>query len=121
MKKSTIDAVLDFRDQRNWSQFHNGKDLALSLVLEASELLEVYQWSGEDLEVAEKLDKIKEELADVFMYSILLADKYQLDIDDIIKTKLETNNKKYPAELARNHKEKYNELKELARREKGHE
>ncbi len=80
MKKETIEKVLKFRDERNWKQFHNPKDLAISLNLEASELLEVFQWSGTDLSCENKTDKIKEELADVLNYCILLADAYNLDL-----------------------------------------
>ena len=65
MKQETVDMILKFRDDRNWKQFHNPKDLAISISLEAAELLEVFQWSGADLECRDKLDKIKEELADV--------------------------------------------------------
>lgn len=115
MKNEVIEQVIKFRDERNWSQFHNGKDLAISLSLEAAELLEVYQWSATDLEVGEKLDKIKEELADIFMYGLLIADKYSLDLDQIILDKIKRNNEKYPVELAYNHKEKYDELKKNSR------
>ena len=65
MKQETVDMILKFRDDRSWKQFHNPKDLAISISLEAAELLEVFQWSGADLECRDKLDKIKEELADV--------------------------------------------------------
>ena len=83
--KETTDIVKKFRDDRNWSQFHNPKDLAISISLEASELLEIFQWSASDLECADKMDKIKEELADVLCYSILLADRCGLDTDEIIR------------------------------------
>ena len=89
ISKETIDIVKKFRDDRNWSQFHNPKDLAISLNLEAAELLEIFQWSGSDLECLEKLDKVKEELADVLCYSILLADRYGLDLDEIIQAKMQ--------------------------------
>ncbi|MBE6882945.1 MAG: nucleotide pyrophosphohydrolase, partial [Ruminococcaceae bacterium] len=81
MKQETIDMVLKFRDDRNWRQFHNPKDLAISVSLEAAELLEVFQWSASDLVCEEKKDKIKEELADVLNYCILLADACGLDLD----------------------------------------
>lgn len=102
--------LIKFRDKRNWKQFHNGKDLAISLSLEANELLEIYQWSGNDLECAAQIDKIKEELADVIIYSELIADHYKLNIDDIVKNKMETNNKKYPADKAFGKSDKYNKL-----------
>ena len=71
MKQETIDMVLKFRDDRNWRQFHNPKDLAISVSLEASELLEIFQWSADDLVCENKREKIKEELADVLNYCIL--------------------------------------------------
>ena len=84
MKKDTIDRILKFRDDRNWKQFHNPKDLAISISLEASELLEIFQWSGDDTDCSDKTDKIREELADVINYCILMADCCKLDLDEII-------------------------------------
>ena len=111
ISKETIDIVPNFKDQRSWAQFHNPKDLAISLCLEASELLEIFQWSGDDLECADKLDKVKEELADVLCYSILMADRCGLDLDEIITEKVKKNAEKYPVEAAYGNKEKYTELK----------
>ncbi len=111
ISKETIEIVTNFRDQRSWAQFHNPKDLAISLCLEASELLEIFQWSGDDLECADKLDKVKEELADVLCYSILMADRCGLDLDEIITEKVKKNAEKYPVEAAYGNKEKYTELK----------
>lgn len=110
MKKETIEQVLKFRDDRNWKQFHNPKDLAISISLEAAELLEVFQWSGPDMECKKKEDKIREELADVFNYCILMADACGLDIDEIIQEKIRRNNEKYPVEKAKGSAKKYNEL-----------
>ena len=110
MTKETIDMILKFRDDRNWKQFHNPKDLAISLSLEASELLEVFQWSGTDLECKDKLDKVKEELADVLNYCVLLASAYNLDIDQIMQDKVRQNEKKYPVEKAFGTSKKYTEL-----------
>ncbi len=110
MKQETIDMILKFRDDRNWKQFHNPKDLAISLSLEASELLEVFQWSGTDLECKDKLDKVKEELADVLNYCVLLASAYNLDIDQIMQNKVRQNEKKYPVEKAFGSSKKYTEL-----------
>ena len=101
MKQETIYEVLKFRDDRNWKQFHNPKDLAISISLEAAELLEVFQWSAED---------IREELADVLNYCILMADACGLDMDEIVLEKIRKNEKKYPVEKAYGHKEKYTEL-----------
>ena len=111
ISKETIELVTAFRDARSWSQFHNPKDLAISLSLEASELLEIFQWSGDDLVCEEKLDKIKEELADVLCYSILMADRCGLDMDEIIQAKMQKNGEKYPVDKSYGNKEKYTELK----------
>ena len=110
MKQETIDMVLKFRDDRNWRQFHNPKDLAISVSLEASELLEIFQWSADDLVCAEKTEKIKEELADVVNYCILMADACGLDLDEIIQAKVKRNCEKYPVELAFGNKAKYTVL-----------
>ena len=115
MKQETIDRVLKFRDDRDWRQFHNPKDLAISLSLEAAELLEVFQWSGTDLECKEKYDKVEEELADVMSYCILLADRYGMDLDEILTKKIQKNEEKYPVALAYGNKEKYTEYKQAAR------
>jgi len=111
MKQETIDEIIKFRDDRNWKQFHNPKDLAISISLEANELLEVFQWSGEDTVCIEKIDRIKEELADVLNYCVLMANAYDLDINEIVQDKLKKNNEKYPVDLAYGSKEKYTELK----------
>ena len=110
MKKETIDEVLKFRDDRNWKQFHNPKDLAISINLESAELLEVFQWSGADIVCESKKDKIREELADVLNYCILMADACGLDMDEIVVEKIRENNAKYPVEKARNSAKKYDEL-----------
>lgn len=110
MTKETIDQVLKFRDDRNWKQFHNPKDLAISISLEASELLEVFQWSGKDIECNNKLEKIKEELADIINYCILMSDVCGLDLDEIVQEKIRRNNEKYPVGKAYGCKKKYTEL-----------
>ena len=85
----TLQRILDFRDERNWKQFHNPKDLAISLSLEAAELLECFQWSGEDTEVAGKTAAMKEELSDVVIYALLLADRLGLDHDAAVREKIQ--------------------------------
>ena len=101
------DLLIKFRDERNWEQFHNSKDLALALSIEAAELNELFLWKGaEDVNVG----KLKEELADVIIYALLLAKKHDLDIRDIILNKIRTNEEKYPAEKSRNSAKKYSEL-----------
>ena len=96
-----------FRDERDWAQFHNPKDLAIALSIEASELLELFLWKS-----AEKADpdKVKEELADVFAYAFMLADKYGLDVAQIMQDKLAKNKLKYPVAKAKGSAKKYNEL-----------
>ncbi len=111
MTQETINEVLKFRDDRDWKQFHNPKDLAISISLEAAELLEVFQWSATDVVCENKLDKIKEELADVVNYCILMADTCGLDLDEIVSEKVKRNNEKYPVEKAFGSKEKYTQLK----------
>lgn len=102
--------ILKFRDDRDWKQFHNPKDLAISITLESAELLEVFQWSGSDVSGENKKDKIKEELADVINYCVLMADACNLDIDQIVQDKIKKNNEKYPVEKAKGKSEKYSEL-----------
>ena len=111
LRDETIARVLRFRDERNWRQFHTPKDLALSLSLEAAELLEVFQWSGADLTCRDKLPRIREELADVLSYCILMADVCGLDLDEIMNEKVTKNEAKYPVEKARGSAAKYTELK----------
>jgi len=99
--------VVDFTQERDWDQFHNPKDLAIALSIEASELLEVFLWKEpEDV----KVEKVKEELADVVNYALLLADKCNLDIYTIVSEKLKVNGEKYPVEKAKGSAKKYNEL-----------
>ena len=104
-----IKKILKFRDDRDWKQFHNSKDLAISISLEAAELLEVFQWSGENTGIEGKEDKIREELADVINYCVLMADACGLDIDEIVQEKIKVNNQKYPVEKAKGKSDKYTE------------
>lgn len=112
MTEETIKQILKFRDDRDWKQFHNPKDLAISISLEAAELLEVFQWSGTDVSNEGKQEKIKEELADVLNYCVLMADACGLDIDEIVREKIKVNDEKYPVSKAKGKKEKYNKLQE---------
>lgn len=111
ISKESVELITSFRDARDWSQFHNPKDLAISINLEAAELLEIFQWSADDLDCPDKMDKIKEELADVLCYCVLMADRCGLDMDEIIKAKMQKNGEKYPVSKARGCKDKYTELK----------
>lgn len=110
LRDETIQRVLKFRDDRNWRQFHTPKDLAISMSLEAAELLELFQWSGADLERSSNRDKLREELADVLSYCILMADVCGLDLDQIMNEKVTKNEAKYPVEKARGNAAKYTEL-----------
>ena len=111
LRDETIQRVIRFRDDRDWKQFHTPKDLAISMSLEAAELLELFQWSGTDLECGDKRDKLREELADVLSYCILMADVCGLDLDEIMNEKVSKNEAKYPVEKARGSAAKYTELK----------
>ena len=111
ISNETVELIKKFRDDRDWRQFHNPKDLAISISLEASELLEIFQWSADDLECSDKLCKVREELADVLSYSVLLADRLGLDLDEILREKIRKNEEKYPVEKAYGNKAKYTELK----------
>ena len=105
--KELIREIRQFTEDRDWDQFHNGKDLALALSIEASELNEAFLWKNAE-EV--KVEKVKEELADVFNYAFLLADKYDLDVREIVMDKLAKNAEKYPIEKAKGKSNKYTEL-----------
>lgn len=110
MDKKIINKILKFRNDRNWKQFHTPKDLAISISLESAELLEIFQWSGKDLVCKKKKEQISEELADIMIYCILMAEACKLDIDEIIKNKIAINNKKYPVSKSKGNAKKYNEL-----------
>lgn len=100
-------AIVQFTQERDWDQFHNGKDLALALSIEASELNEAFLWKdAQDVNV----EKVKEELADIFNYAILIADKYDLDVKQIVLDKLRRNAEKYPVDKAYGSAKKYDEL-----------
>jgi len=105
--KKLIEEIISFRDERDWKQFHNTKDLAIALSIEASELNEILLWTNN-----ESIDKNKlsEELADVFIYALLIAEKHDLDIKEIILEKLALNAKKYPINKSHGKADKYNEL-----------
>lgn len=106
MNKEVIMRINKFSKDRNWDQFHTGVHLAKALIIEAAELLELYQWKDE----VSDIDKLKEELADVLIYSIRLVEKYGFDIDEIILDKMKKNEEKYPVSKAYGKSNKYNEL-----------
>ncbi len=103
--KNVMNRIIKFRDDRDWAQFHTPDNLAKSLVIEASELLELFQWSND----VDK-ERLSEELADVFVYALLLLNEYNLDFNDIILNKIEKNEKKYPVDKAFGRSTKYNKL-----------
>lgn len=105
--KELTSAIRQFTEERDWDQFHNPKDLAVALSIEASELLEAFLWKAPE---EAKVEKVREELADVINYALLIADKYQLDVKQIVMDKLARNAEKYPVEKARGTAKKYNEL-----------
>jgi NTP pyrophosphatase (non-canonical NTP hydrolase) len=102
-----IEALLKFRNERDWEQFHNPKDLALAINVEAGELLELFLWKNSD---EADTAKVKEELADIFAYGFLLANKYQLDIKEIVLEKIKKNGEKYPVDKSKGNAKKYDEL-----------
>lgn len=102
-----IQELFKFRNERDWEQFHNPKDLALAISIEASELLELYLWKSPQ---EADINKIKEELADVFAFAFLLAEKYNLDVKQIVLDKIKLNGEKYPIKKAMGKSNKYNEL-----------
>lgn len=107
MDKEIINALLKFRNERDWEQFHNAKDLALAISIEAGELLEVFLWKKPE---EAKKEKIKEELADVFAFSFLLAEKYGFDVKQIVLDKIKSNSEKYPADKSKGTAKKYDQL-----------
>ena len=102
-----IQELLKFRNERDWEQFHNPKDLSIALSIEANELLELFLWKKpEDA----NLEKVKEELADVFAYAFLIAGKYNLNVEEIVLDKIKKNGEKYPVEKAKGKSDKYDQL-----------
>lgn len=106
MKPETIERIRRFSDDRDWDQFHSPANLAKSLVIESAELLECFQWNDNEYDI----QHVKEELADVIVYSQNLLDKLNLDADEIVNMKMEQNERKYPVEKAKGSSVKYDEL-----------
>lgn len=99
--------LIEFRNDRDWEQFHNPKDLSLAISIEAGELLELFLWKNAE---EANQEKVKEELADIFSFAFLLADRYGLDVKQIVLDKIKVNNEKYPVSKAKGTAKKYNEL-----------
>ncbi|MFC4736299.1 nucleotide pyrophosphohydrolase [Bacillus daqingensis] len=91
-----INQINDFRDARGWRQYHNPKDLAVSLSIEAAELLEDFQWLSSEDAVTKNIDNIRDEIADVMIYALMMCDELELDVQEIIQDKIQKNGKKYP-------------------------
>lgn len=111
--KTLTDRIVAFRDDRDWQQFHNAKDLALSLTLEAAEVLELYQWkTGPAIEAvaSERPQALADELADVLYYTLLMAHDQGIDLEAALLAKLQRNAEKYPVEKAKGSNKKYTEL-----------
>lgn len=104
--KEIIDRLIKFRDDRDWKQFHTPENLAKSVVLEAAELLENFQWNKIDVDVK----NIREEIADIVGYCLLLCEHYNFDITDVLNEKIDLNEKKYPVDKAFGRSDKYNKL-----------
>jgi len=105
--REITEALLEFRDERDWAQFHNPKDLALALNIEAGELLESFLWKSSE---QADMGKVKEELADVFAFAFLLAEQCGFDVKQIVLEKIEKNALKYPVAKAKGTAKKYTEL-----------
>ena len=108
--QTVVNELVRFRDDRQWSQFHNSKNLALAISIEAAELNELFLWK--EGAAAEEVDqaRLKEELADILSFCFLLAHKHKLDVKEIVLDKIRINETKYPVEKARGTAKKYNEL-----------
>lgn len=105
--KQLTDLLIQFRDARDWKQFHNPKDLSLAISIESAELLEAFLWKSPE---SVPVEKVKEEIADVFAYLIMLADHYNLDLEQVVREKVQQNEVKYPVDKARGKSTKYTEL-----------
>lgn len=116
MGEDALEDVLDrlrrFVTERDWEQFHTPRNLATALSVEAAELLELFQWDtpGSQTDIAENRERITEELADIWIYSLLLADRCGIEIAQAIQNKIELNAAKYPVEKARGRSTKYDKL-----------
>ena len=106
-----INELVAFRDERNWEQFHNSKDLALAISIEAAELNELFLWKTREDAKNIDLERLRDELADIFAFSLLLANKHGFNVPEMVLEKIRKNREKYPVERSRNTAKKYNDLK----------
>ena len=112
--KELTKRIIEFRNARDWKQFHNPKDVSLSLVLEASEVMEHFQWKNkEEMEeyVIKHKQEISEELADVLYWVLLMSFDLKINISDSLENKIQKNKQKYPVEKTKGNAKKYTELK----------
>ncbi len=105
-----IQELIKFRNERDWQQFHDSKNLSLAISIEAAELNELFLWKKEEDADNVNIEKLKEELADVLSFAFLLAEKHNLDIFDIVLEKIKRNAEKYPIDKAKGTAKKYDEL-----------
>ncbi|MEJ6523340.1 MAG: nucleotide pyrophosphohydrolase [Opitutales bacterium] len=105
-----IDLLVQFRDERDWGQFHDSKNLALALSIEAAELNELFLWKKDSESEQIDRDRLKEELADVFAYALMLAEKNGLSVSEIVKEKIIKNAQKYPVEESKGTSTKYKKI-----------
>ena len=108
--RNVIGELIKFRDERDWEQFHDSKNLAVAISIEASELTELFLWKSPEQSDKVEIDRIKEELADILSFSFLLAEKHGLDPFDIVSEKIKRNGEKYPVEKAKGKSDKYDQL-----------
>lgn len=108
--RNVIGELIKFRDERDWEQFHDSKNLAVAISIEASELNELFLWKSPEQSDKVEIDRIKEELADILSFSFLLAEKHRLDPFDIVSEKIKRNGEKYPVEKAKGKSDKYDQL-----------
>jgi len=110
MNKVLLSKIKRIRDERDWKQFHLPKNLAISLVLEATEALELFQWTKDNKLPKEKVNELKDEIADIYYWLLLLSDEYHIDLDRALHNKLKIIAKKYPIEKSKGSSKKYTEL-----------
>ena len=108
--KSDLKKILKFRDDRNWKKFHSPKNLALSLSIAASEILEIFQWTSNNKLDTKRKKELEDEIADVYYYLILLAEETNIDIKKVFKNKMKKNESKYPVSKVKGKSTKYNKL-----------
>ena len=110
--KEIQEKLSKFAEERDWDQFHSPKNLVMALTSEVGELTELFQWLTEDQssmkDDSDKTDEIRQEIADIFIYLLRLADKLDIDIEEAVREKIEINAKKYPIDLAKGNATKYN-------------